>query len=79
MCSLPMSLSDQSTSQQAFTSFFPEIPRSKSSFGGSKVLLNLNGKPYLHLDMNKVAEVDDTIVVVETELDEDSKSADEFK
>ena len=33
----------------------------------------------LSLDMKKVAEVDDTFIVLETDFDEDCQSADEFK
>ena len=41
--------------------------------------MNLRGKPFLRLDMDKVAEVDDTVIVAETEFEESTHSADEFK
>ena len=41
--------------------------------------LEFNGKNFLQLDMLKVADVDDTFIVKETEFEEDTMSADEFK
>ena len=38
-----------------------------------------NGRKFLQLDMLKVADVDDTFIVKETEFEEDTMSADEFK
>ena len=45
----------------------------------NNVIGKFSRKPFLQLDMKKVAKVDDTFVVVENEYDEDAKSADEFK
>ena len=45
----------------------------------NNVISKFSRKPFLQLDMKKVAKVDDTFVVVENEYDEDAKSADEFK
>ena len=71
MCSLgpPTPGSNQGISQQASTNFSQEDWSKRSSFG----------KKFLALDMAKVAEVDDTFVVAETEFEGSTHSADEFK
>ena len=75
MCSLTM-LSPKTKETKERSSFIESLNNSLE-FDANEI--DQNRKFSLKLDMNKVAKVDDTFIVKETDFEEDTLSADEFK